>query len=87
MTIPRIGFFTTPAFAANWPTNSGNMMRAVLNQTLIVATGHQIDGTDGTQPTHTPGMNLDNQNHDTGVCVGCHQLLDPMRDILLMNYT
>lgn len=62
-------------------------MRAVLNQTLIVATGHQIDGTDGTIPQHTPGMNLDGQNHDTGVCVGCHQLLDPMRDILLMNYT
>jgi hypothetical protein len=92
MQIPRIGYFTTPAFAANWPTNSGNMMRAVLNQALIVATGHQIDGTDGTIPTPMPppGMNLDNNlqgGHDTGVCKGCHQLLDPMRDILLMNYT
>jgi hypothetical protein len=64
------------------------MMRAVLNQALIVATGHQIDGTDGTIPQHTPGMDLDQGgNHDATPCVGCHQLLDPMRDILLMNYT
>ena len=82
--IPRVGFFTTPAFAANWPTNSGNQMRAVLNQSLIVATGHQIDGTDGTIPMQTPGID---PVHDTGVCYGCHQLLDPMRDILSMNYT
>jgi hypothetical protein len=84
--IPRVGFFTTPAFLANWPTNSGNQMRGPLNQTLIVATGHQIDGTDGTTPPSTPG--LDPQHTAPGsTCYGCHQLLDPTRSILSANYT
>jgi hypothetical protein len=84
--IPRVGFFTTPAFLANWPTNSGNQMRGPLNQTLIVATGHQIDGSDGTIPPSTPG--LDPAHTAPGsTCYGCHQLLDPTRSILSANYS
>src|SRR5262249_35935047 len=39
---PHPGFFSTPAFFANWPTNSSNQMRVTLNQALIVATGTAI---------------------------------------------
>ena len=84
--IPRVGFFTTPAFNANWPTNSGNQMRGPLNQTLIVATGHQIDGTDGTIPSSTPGLSSDHVAPDS-TCYGCHQLLDPTRSILSATYS
>ena len=45
---PRPGFFTTPAFGANWPTNTSNQMRVTLNQSLIVATGMAVDGNDAT---------------------------------------
>jgi len=83
---PRPGFFTTPAFFANWPTNSSNQMRVTLNQALIVATGAQIDGTDGTTPGSTPG--LDGVHADPGsACYGCHQLLDPTRSILSATYS
>ena len=83
---PRPGYFSTPAFMANWPTNSSNQMRVTLNQALIVATGMQIDGTDGTVPSSTPG--LDSEHTGTGTaCYGCHQLLDPTRSILSSTYS
>ena len=37
---PHPGFFSTPAFFANWPTNQSNQMRVTANQALIVGTGH-----------------------------------------------
>lgn len=81
---PYVGFFTTPAFFANWQTNASNQMRVTINQTFIVATGAQIDGTDPTTPTSTPGLDT---AHATGVCVGCHQLLDPSRSILASTFS
>jgi len=83
---PRPGFFTTPAFMANWPTNSSNQMRVTLNQALIVATGMQIDGSDGTQPGMTPGLDAEHAGPNTA-CYGCHQLLDPTRSILSATYS
>ena len=83
---PRPGFFSTPAFQANWPTNSSNQMRVTLNQALIVATGMQIDGSDGTQPGMTPGLDQEHAGVGT-VCYGCHQLLDPTRSILSSTYS
>ena len=83
---PRPGFFATPAFHANWPTNQSNQMRVTLNQALIVATGAQIDGTDLTVPPSTPG--LDAQHADpAGPCYGCHQNLDPSRSVLSATYS
>jgi hypothetical protein len=83
---PRPGFFSTPAFGANWPTNTSNQMRVTLNQTLIVGTGMAIDGTDATTPSSTPG--LDSQHAAPGTaCYGCHQLLDPTRAILASTYS
>jgi hypothetical protein len=83
---PRVGFFSTPAFGANWPTNTSNQMRVTINQTLIVATGMAIDGNDTTVPSSTPG--LDAKHAAPGsACFGCHQLLDPTRSILSSIYS
>ncbi|MGZ3407115.1 MAG: hypothetical protein ACXVAN_11770, partial [Polyangia bacterium] len=83
---PHPGFFTTPAFNANWPTNTSNQMRVTINQTLIVATGMAIDGNDTTAPSTTPG--LDPVHSAPGSpCFGCHQLLDPTRSILSSTYS
>jgi hypothetical protein len=84
---PRVGFFSTPAFQANWPTNTSNMMRVTANQSLIVALGAQVDGTDATNPgTNPPG--LDQTHASSGpACLGCHQTLDPTRSILQATYS
>ena len=81
---PRPGFYSTPAFMLNWPTNASNQHRVTLNQALIVATGAQIDGSDATTPSTTPGMDT---THATEECVGCHQLLDPTRSIFSATYS
>ncbi|MGH7282667.1 MAG: hypothetical protein ACRELY_14160, partial [Polyangiaceae bacterium] len=86
LTTPRVGFFTTPAFFANWPTNTSNMDRAPMNQTLIVSTGMQIDGTDPTVPPSRPGLDQEHAAPGTA-CYGCHQLLDPTRSILQATYS
>jgi hypothetical protein len=84
---PRVGFFSTPAFFANWPTNSSNMARVTVNQSLIVATGTAIDGTDGTNPGANP-PGIDTQHAVPGsACYGCHQLLDPTRSIFTATYS
>lgn len=80
------GFFSTPAFGANWPTNTSNQMRVTLNQTLIVATGTAIDGTDPTVPPSTPGLDQEHAQSGQG-CYGCHQLLDPTRSILANTWS
>lgn len=83
---PHVGFFSTPAFWANWPTNMSNQMRVTLNQALIIATGSAIDGTDPTTPATTPG--LDGAHSQPGsACLGCHQQLDPTRSILSSTYS
>ena len=82
--IPRVGFFSTPAFFANWQTNSSNQMRVTTNQTLIVATGNGYLGGDSTRPPSTPGLD---PSHDTGDCFSCHSLLDPTRSILAATYS
>lgn len=86
LSTPRVGFFTTPAFFANWNTNTSNQDRVTINQTLIVATGMDVDGQDPTVPSSTPG--LDSAHSAAGsACVGCHQTLDPTRAILQSTYS
>jgi hypothetical protein len=85
LTLPRVGFFTTPAFIANWPTNASNQMRVVMNQMLIVATNSAVDGTDPTVPTSTPG--LDAKHAADPACNGCHKFLDPARLPLATTYS
>jgi len=83
--IPRVGFFSTPAFFANWQTNISNQMRVTMNQTLIVATGSQVDGTDTTIAPGTPG--LDPVHVNQAECFGCHASLDPTRSIFSSTWS
>jgi hypothetical protein len=83
--VPRVGFFSTPAFFANWPTNSSNQMRATMHQALIVATGSAIDGTDPTAAPGAPG--LDTAHATDGACIGCHRTLDPTRSIFSATWS
>jgi hypothetical protein len=43
---PRIGYFMTPAFLSQYPTNISNQARATINQTMIVGLGKAFDGAD-----------------------------------------
>lgn len=85
LNIPRVGFFSTPAFAANWQTNTSNTMRVTMNQTFIVALGSMVDGTDTTTPPGTPG--LDTVHANQAACYGCHKILDPSRSILSSTWS
>jgi hypothetical protein len=87
LSIPRIGFFSTPAFFANWQTNISNQMRVTLNQTLIVALGSSVDGTDATQSPVTPPPGLDAAHAGSSDCLFCHQTLDPLRSIFAATYS
>ena len=82
---PRVGFFSTPAFFANWQTNTSNTMRVTMNQAFIVALGSMVDGTDLTTPPGTPG--LDTTHASDAACYGCHKVLDPSRSILAATYS
>ena len=70
----------TPAFFANWQTNTSNQMRVTMNQTLIVATGAPVDGTDTDDADSTPRARRGAR--DAPACFACHQTLDPTRSIL-----
>ncbi len=82
---PRVGFFSTPAFFANWQTNTSNQARVTTNQALIVATGSSVDGTDNTVAPGTPG--LDALHAGLQPCFHCHAILDPTRSIFAANYS
>jgi hypothetical protein len=83
--VPRIGYFSTPAFFANWPTNVSNQMRATVHQALIVATGAAIDGSDETSPATTPG--LEEPHARPGECFVCHRQLDPTRSVFSSTWS
>jgi hypothetical protein len=85
LNIPRAGFFSTPAFAANWQTNTSNTMRVTTNQALIVALGSSVDGTDMTIPSSTPGLDATHANQ--AACYTCHRTLDPTRSVLAASWS
>jgi hypothetical protein len=85
--VPRVGFFSTPAFFANWQTNTSNQMRVTLNQALIVALGSSVDGADSTVTPGSPPPGLDEAHASSAACFSCHQTLDPSRAILSANYS
>jgi len=86
LTIPRGGFFSTPAFFANWQTNISNQARVTMNQTLIVALGAQVDRVDTTMPPNPP-PGLDTTHASSTACVACHQTLDLLRSIFAATYS
>jgi hypothetical protein len=85
LAVPRVGFYSTPAFFANWHTNTSNTMRVTMNQTFIVALGSMVDGTDLTTPTGAPG--LDTTHVTDAACYGCHKTLDPSRSIMSATWS
>jgi hypothetical protein len=83
---PRIGFLTTLAFFANWPTNTSNQYRVTINQALIVALGKSFD--DRATIAQVAETGVDAQHVEPGsVCYACHQVLDPMRDFYKQSYS
>jgi hypothetical protein len=85
LSMPRYGYFSTPAFFANWQTNVSNQMRVTLHQSLIVATNSSIDGTDTTLAPGLPG--LDSTHAQQADCFSCHKILDPSRSILSATWS
>ncbi len=83
--IPRVGFFTTPAFMAGWNTNTGNQARVQINQTLIVALGRKIDG--GSAMRAKSEAALDTKHAGKPACYSCHKSLDPMRQYFRQTYS
>jgi hypothetical protein len=83
--IPRTGFFSTPAFFANWQTNTSNQARVTTHQALIVATGSSVDGTDMTVAPGVPGLDATHANQVA--CYTCHEILDPTRSIFSATYS
>ncbi len=83
---PRVGFLTTLAFFANWPTNPSNSYRVTVNQALIVALGKSFD--DRNTTVQVSETSVDAQHAQPGtVCFACHQVLDPMRDFYKQSYS
>jgi hypothetical protein len=76
--LPRMGFYTTPAFLALWNTNDSNQHRVTANQTLLVALGQSFTSDAAITPLSTAG--LDPMHSVAGTeCYGCHKSLDPLR--------
>jgi hypothetical protein len=78
LAMPRVGFYTTPAFLALWNTNDSNQHRVTMNQTLLAALGLSFTSDNNLMPASSVG--LDSAHTTTsGECYGCHKSLDPMR--------
>lgn len=86
LNVPRVGFFTTPAFLANWSTNTSNLYRVTMNQTLIVGLGQSFDGSGNTIPVSEAGLDAEHAGPGTA-CYGCHQTLDPMRQTFTQSFS
>jgi hypothetical protein len=83
---PRVGFLTTPAFFANWPTNPSNAYRVTTNQALIVGLGRSFD--DRGTAVSVNETSSDQRHLEPGTpCYGCHRTLDPMRDFFRRSYS
>lgn len=78
--IPRVSFFSTPAFLAVWNTNDSNQHRVTANQALLGSIGLGYTNADSAivlPPTTTA---VDGQHATDGsACYACHKSLDPMR--------
>ncbi|MCH2109716.1 MAG: hypothetical protein MK135_10320, partial [Polyangiaceae bacterium] len=85
VTLPRVGFLTTPAFLGNWATNEDNQFRVAASQTMITALGREFIAGDLTEPLTLEG--LDEVHSEPGsTCYGCHVLLDPMRNYFAQEF-
>ncbi|MEL7372708.1 MAG: hypothetical protein AAFN74_27535, partial [Myxococcota bacterium] len=78
LSAPRVGFFTSPTFFANWQTNEDNQHRVTTNQTMIVALDRLFETGDTTQQPNLNGL-ADEHAMPGTACYQCHRLMDPMR--------
>jgi hypothetical protein len=76
--LPRVGFYTTPAFLALWNTNDSNQHRVTANQALLAALGQSFSSESLIVPLSEPGLDPSHAVSGTE-CYGCHKSLDPMR--------
>jgi|GEM_PF-261705 len=79
LALPRVGFYTTPAFLGLWRTNDSNQHRVTANQTLIAAIGMGFTSAQELTPVTTVGLDEDH-SATNAECFGCHKLLDPLRE-------
>jgi hypothetical protein len=85
LALPRVGFYTTPAYLALWNTNDSNQHRVTANQTLLVALGQSFTSANTIVPVSPAG--LDSAHSVAGSeCIGCHQGLDPLRQFWNTQY-
>jgi hypothetical protein len=78
LTLPRVGFYTTPAFLALWNTNDSNQHRVTANQALLAALGQSFTSDSAIVPLSESGLDSAHTT-TTGECYGCHKSLDPLR--------
>ena len=78
LALPRVGFFSTPAYLALWNTNDSNQHRVTANQTLLVAWGRSFTSENAITPSSTAGLDAEHAVAGTE-CYGCHKSLDPLR--------
>ncbi len=76
--LPRVGFYTTPAYLALWRTNDSNQHRVTANQTLIVALGQGFTPERAVVPVTEVGID-EEHSATASECYGCHRALDPFR--------
>lgn len=78
LALPRVGFYTTPAFLALWNTNNSNQHRVTANQTLLVALNRSFTPDNVVVPINTAFLDANHSVEGTD-CYACHKNLDPMR--------
>ncbi len=83
--LPRVGFYTTPAFMALWNTNDSNQHRVTANQALLVALGQSFTPENAIIPASTAGLDSGHAVETTD-CYTCHKTLDPMRQFWANQY-
>jgi hypothetical protein len=83
--IPRIGYYTTPAFFAQAPTNKNNQARVTVNQAMLIGLNQVFDGRDQTPPANSEALVPDHAAVGTS-CYSCHITLDPMRQFFRQDF-
>ena len=78
LALPRVGYYTTPAFLALWNTNDSNQHRVTANQTLLIALGASLTPANAVVPLSAAGLDPSHAVSGTE-CYGCHKTLDPLR--------
>ncbi len=79
LALPRIGFFTTPAFLALWNNNYINKHRVTADQELVEALGESFTCENTIIPISETGLDSTHTT-TTSQCYFCHKSLDPMRN-------